>query len=289
MPQPLIELGGEPAHPPLHIALANGFVPQTYLPMLRPFMTHYRVLCLPPRALWGAEAPPPTATHNDWAGLATDLLAGLRQYEVAPLVAIGHSFGGIASLLAALREPQRFRALVLLDPTILGQEFCAMLEQARQSGTEEEYPLVQKARRRRRHFASVEEAYERFRSRRLFAQWSDEAVWLYATYGTQPLEDGSRQLTWPPEWEAYYFNTVYTRIWEDVPKLRDLPVPLLIIAGAESDTFVPESVDRVRALVPNATYHSIAGHGHLFPQSAPQESAGLILDWLRSVGLPAPA
>src|SRR5258705_1942545 len=135
MPQPLIELGGDRTNPAvIHLAPANGFVPQTYLPLLRPFMDTYRVVSLPPRALWGDGQPPPVAAATDWTELADDLQAGMAQFALENVIAIGHSFGGIASILAALQEPQRFRALILLDPTILNTQVIEMMKIARRDG-----------------------------------------------------------------------------------------------------------------------------------------------------------
>jgi len=151
---------------------------------------------------------------------------------------------------------------------------------ARQQNNTEQLPLVQKTRRRHHQFDSVEDAYARFRSRRLFADWPDDVVRLYAEHGTVATEDGTRELTWSPEWEAYYFATGYTQIWQILPQLNAVDVPLLFINGGDSDTFLPESVARVRKLLPDATFETIPGHGHLFPQAVPQQTAALMQSWL---------
>jgi pimeloyl-ACP methyl ester carboxylesterase len=212
--------------------------------------------------------------------LADDLLAAFQSYAIHDVVALGHSFGGIASLLALIQQPQHFRALILLDPTILTPQILDMMRQARTQGLMAQHPLAQGAARRRRSFESIEEAYERFRARPLFADWDDEALRLYAEYGTQPAADGTRTLTWLPEWEAYYFSSAYTEIWEELPKLNQIDVPILIIGGGDSDTFIPETAAKVREMLPRATHISIPGHGHLFPQSAPLQTAQIIADWL---------
>lgn len=133
---PLIELGGDGSV--LHLAVANGFPPQTYLPLLRPLMTRHRAVCLLPRALWPAEPVPETL--HDWDSLAVDILAGLRQHNLTDVIAVGHSFGAVASILACLREPNRFRALVLLDPTILPEDALHAFEGLRSSGNVGEFP-----------------------------------------------------------------------------------------------------------------------------------------------------
>lgn len=262
----------------IHLAPANGFPPQTYLLMLRPFLGDHRVVCLPPRALWPGEQPPETRRRWDW--LAEDLLDGLRDHDLRDVIAIGHSFGGVASLLAAIREPERFRALCLLDVTIFPPEWMAAMAQAQADGSIQDFPLAAGARRRRRQFESVEAAYYYFKTRPLFSTWPDETIRLYAESGTRQISGGEGvELAWSPEWEAYYFMTAYTDTWDAIPRLRG-KLPILTIRGGNSDTLAPEAVERMQTLLPEMAYAEVPGHGHLFPQSAPEQTAALIGEWL---------
>ncbi len=274
---PLMELGGEGQV--LHLALANGFPPQTYLPLLRPLLNDYRALCLPPRALWPDE-PVPTALR-DWESLADDLLEGLAQHDLSSVIGVGHSFGAVASILACLREPSRFSALVLLDPTILPEEALHAFEDFRASGGVSEFPLVRGALRRTRHFPDRQAAATYWRSRTLFQNWPEESFQLYVEHGTRPAVAGGVELVWPPEWEAYYFSTLYTHVWDRLPELAALAIPVLTLRGGDSDTFYPDAAARFQSILPRATLIEIPGHGHLFPQTAPAEASSIIRDWLR--------
>lgn len=272
---PLIDFGG--SGPVIHVAVANGFPSQTYMPMLQELTDRYRVVSLPPRALWPDEPPPQQL--EDWHTLADDLLNGLAHYDLNNVIAIGHSFGGIASLLAAVTQPDRFRALILLDPTILPPSAMEAMAQMQADGSIRDFPLAQGAMRRKRQWENVEAAYDYFRAKSLFRDWSDESVRLYAETGTRAV-NGVVELVWPPEWEAYYFSTLYTKTWEELSKLN---LPTLLVRGGDSDTFMAESAERVRELIPGATYAEVLGHGHLFPQSAPDETRRLIQEWLASL------
>jgi pimeloyl-ACP methyl ester carboxylesterase len=263
----------------LHLAPANGFPPQTYLPLLRPFLGDHRAVCLPPRALWETEQPPEQRRRWDW--LAEDLINGLREHDLRDVIALGHSFGGVASLLAVLAEPERFRALCLLDVTIFPPEWMRVMAQMQADGSIRDFPLAAGAKRRRRAFESVEAAYHYFKTRPLFKDWPDETVRLYAESGTRPTPQGV-ELVWSPEWEAYYFMTAYTDTWEALPKLRG-KLPILTIRGGETDTLVPETVERMQTLLPEMEYAEVPGHGHLFPQSAPEATAAIIRPWLAKV------
>lgn len=280
MPQPLIELAGELSALALHLAPANGFPPLAYLPMLR-CLRRYRCVCLPPRALWGNQKPP--SEYRDWRSEADDLLAGLDKHNLREVIAVGHSLGGVVSMLALLKEPERFKALVMLDPPILLPDALKMIRSAWEENLVELIPMVQMARRRRQFFKSEEAAFARFRGKRVFADWTDESLRLYVEHGLRrrPQGDGF-ELIWSIDWEAHYFATVCQDIWEQLPKLNGL-APSLFIRGEDSDTFSREAYHRAQALAPMADFQLLRGRGHLFPLAAPAETAGPIMDWLGKI------
>jgi pimeloyl-ACP methyl ester carboxylesterase len=273
--QPIYEFGG--AGSVLHFALANGFAPQTYKPLLDPLTDRYRVITLPPRALWDGETPPAKAIT--WkAFVAQDLIQGLRDYDLRDVIGVGHSFGGVATLLASIVEPQRFKAIVLLDPTILPPSIMRAVQLARIFRASFVNGMAKRAESRRNQFESVEEAYAYFREKRLFADWSDEAVRLYAET-LKPMDTGAYTLGWAREWEAFYFRTFYAGTWGDIGKVsRDIPI--LAVRGGKSDTFYPKAAEILQRKLPHMDYAVVAGHGHLFPQSAPDETRTIIADWL---------
>jgi pimeloyl-ACP methyl ester carboxylesterase len=278
MSHPIYDFGG--SGPLIHLAVANGFPPQTYIPLVRPLLARYHVVSLPPRALWPGAVPPETV--GTWRLVADDLLAGIRQHDLRNIIAIGHSFGGVATALAAIDEPARFRALALLDPTIMPPDIMNLLKAARDSGQPWEGPLVEGALRRRRQFESIEEAYGYFKEKPLFGNWPDETVRLYTESMMRPTPDGDgMELAWSPEWEVYYYRCFYPYTWDDAPKLRGL-LPILAIRGGDTDSFPEPAAALLRRALPGMAYAEVAGRGHLFPLSAPLETGSIILRWLAS-------
>lgn len=265
--------------PPLHLAVANGFPPETYTPLIDALSARTAVFCLPPRPLW--TPPPDPETLTQWRDLADDLLRLLDEWGDQPVIAVGHSLGGVVSLIAALKQPGRFRALILLDPVILPPPAMRLLRRMQAAGQMEAFPLVQGALRRRARFASPEDAFTYWRTRPLFADWPDDALHRYVAAGLVPDGDGWT-LRWSAAWEARVFSTGHIGSWRDLKRLRALtpPLPALLVRGATSDTLLQACAERIAARCPHITVREVAGHGHLFPLSAPEATARLILDWL---------
>lgn len=276
---PLYDYGGSGAV--IHMAIANGFPPLTYAPMLTPLTEHYRVVSLPPRPLW--HHPPPPKELRSWETFADDFLAGLREHNLNNVVAIGHSLGSVTSLVAVARDPSRFRALILLDPTIFPRHIFFIMNLLYTFNIQPRIPIVQGALKRRARFANADEAFTYWRGKRLFHDWSDDVLHLYAESMTQPAADGQGvELTWSPEWEARIYETILATTWRYIPKLR---VPVLIVRAQNSDTFSPQAASQFRRALPEAAYVEIEGYGHLFPHAAPERAYQEISRFLKDRGL----
>ena len=282
MDHPLLELGGRGAL--LHLAPANGFPPATYLPALAPVLTTHRVVSLPPRAMWPGHPPPPGAPGS-WTELAEDLLAGFRHHQLPPVIAVGHSFGAVVSLLAAVRDRSHFRALAMLDPVIPPPALMQEHRDRQARGEVGFRPLVEGARKRRSRFDSGEEAFGYWRGKPLFANWSDEVLWRYTRAMLRPLPDGGFTLTWSPAWEAHYYESFYPGTWEEISGL-DPSLPVLVVGGATSDTLLPEAAALLRERIPWGTHLTMPGQGHLFPHSAPDDTGTVLREWLRGLEPP---
>ncbi len=282
MTHPLIELGGR--GPLVHLAPANGFPPHSYRPALQPLLTDHRVVSLPPRAMWPGIGPPPEAPGS-WSTLADDLLEGIGVHQLPPLIAVGHSFGAVVSLLAAVKDRSRFRALALLDPTIFPPGMMNELRTQRGRGETSFRPLVQGAKKRRGRFSTLSEAFSYWRGKPLFTDWSDDAVTRYAKSMLRATDAGDFTLSWPGEWEAHYYESFYSETWDDLGRL-DPSLPLLVVGGSESDTLLPEAKELLRDKLPWATQMTVPGYGHLFPHAAPEQTGRILRGWVDELTVP---
>lgn len=235
------------------------------------------MLAYRPRPLWPHGGPP---SARAWRDLAADMLADLEGLGAGPVIAAGHSLGGILSVYCALRRPELFRGVALLEPTILPRPILPLLWAARRTGLHHRFPIARGAARRRDRFASVEEARARFRGRSIFAGFTPEALEGYLEGALTPDPEGGVRLAWPREWEAHIFAHVPIDTWDAVARLR---VPLLIVRASRSDLLVADSWAALQRRLPHATMVEIDG-SHMVPMERPEAVAAAILEW--AAGLP---
>ncbi len=174
------------AHPPLLFAHATGFHGRLWDAVIR-LQPGRRALAVELRGHGRSGKPEPPYR---WRAFGTDLAALVRALDLRDAVGIGHSSGGHAITLAAALAPDAFRFLLVIDPTIFPPERYT------QAKFDASFTL-----RRKNHWHSAEEMFERFRDRPPFAGWKPEILRDYCRFGLLP--DGGRLvLACPPAVEA---------------------------------------------------------------------------------------
>lgn len=142
------ELGG--SGPRLIFTHANGFPPDSYRTLLEMLTPYFRVATSANRPMWSEEDP---RRLRSWHPMAGDLGTMIGQRAGEPVVAVGHSLGGLLCALAAARNPELFAALVLLDPVVFTGVHAVAWSSTKRLGMARRFPLVRGAERRLRRGA----------------------------------------------------------------------------------------------------------------------------------------
>ena len=275
-----LDFGG--AGPELHFANANGYPAAAYRRLLRALTAYGHVQAMVPRPLWAGSRPEGTRT---WAPLVDDLVQYLDERGARGWIGVGHSLGAVVSAAAALRRPELFRALVLIDPVFLPPVVLAVFGLFQKLGLAGRvHPLARGARRRRRTFDSAQAMFDRYRRVPVFGRLDDEALRDYVAAALRPGPGRRLELAYSPEWEARIYETGPLNLWGALHRLRP---PVLVVRGAESDTFHPIAVRALRRRLPNAVVREVTGAGHLVPLEKPDETARLIREFLAGVTMNA--
>lgn len=213
-----------------------------------------------------------------WSAYGDDALVAARHAaHDAPVVAAGHSMGGAALVMAALREPQWFSALILYEPIIFPAEYRL------HDGPN---PLAEGARRRRTTFASRDEAFANYVGKPPLNVFHRDALRAYVDHGFRDDEAGTVTLKCAPEHEARtYESGAIHETWEE---LRNLAVPVWFVSG-EPSPIPPASLVRPLAAHVQATAAvrctlvEWTDLGHFGPMQDPGRFAALIADVAREV------
>lgn len=285
----LFDFGGNAA-PLVALSCANGFTPQAYARALQPLTADYRVIAANMRPLWEPSAPESQpASLRNWRQLGDDLLATLATVTPPPtrVIGVGHSVGGVATVYAALKQPERFSHLILIDPTFLRPRLLWAIRLFRLAGQEHRFPLARAAMRRRRLWASTEDAFHHLSSRSLFKRWQPDVLRAFIDSAVTPTHNGTAPamsevtLRITPEWEARLFQTVAADVWRLPAQLRRLNIPTLVLRGEHTDVFTPVAERLFRQGYPDAQIETMPGAGHLIPQEQPDAIWQLMMTFLR--------
>ncbi|TNC11949.1 alpha/beta hydrolase [Methylobacterium terricola] len=251
-----------PAARPLDALLlhANGFNARTYRSLLEP-LTDLHVLAVDHRGHGRSTLPAEPAGRTDWWDVTRDLIALLDRLDenplAPPLVLIGHSMGGTASLLAAAERPERVRGLVLLDPVI----------QPSARRGEGHAGLAEGAIKRRSDFPSRDAALAAYRGRGAFRTWPEAPLADYVADGFRDVPGGVT-LACTGAWEASSYMAQAHDPWAALARLS---CPAAILRAGTGSTCVLEESPRTGIAV-----ETLPGTTHFLPFEAPERVRAVI-------------
>ncbi|KAG6812160.1 hypothetical protein H0H92_004091 [Tricholoma furcatifolium] len=209
------------------------------------------------------------------------------------LVAIGHSYGGCTSTLAALTQPKLFSSVMLIDPVIVKPPGALI-----HVNTERVGQLVLGALLRRETWDSRDEAFRILSQSPFFGAWDPAVLKVYIDCGTYDTTDPLSgkpiiRLKMSGMQEAIVFSETHTEfeVYHRLPSLDEKIELRWIVPGKEgAGEFGPPGSTRERVWLrpKNASNIRIPNAGHLIAQEAPQALARDIEGFLQRRYTPAP-
>lgn len=226
---PLLCLHGGAAHAHWFDFVASGFTPD------------YHVCALDQRGHGdSAWVQPPAYTYEDYA---SDLAAAVEKLDLRDFVLVGHSMGGMVSLVYAATHPGRVAQLVVVDTTMRMPEerLAAMRDVGNRQG---------------REHATLEEFVARFRLRPPGTTAAPGIMRHIAQYSGRQLADG--------RWRHKFDRNVYaTRPSLDgIPYWSRIGIPSLLVKGERSERITPQIFAEVKARCPRAELAEVSGSDH---------------------------
>jgi pimeloyl-ACP methyl ester carboxylesterase len=244
---------------------ANGFHGRCFDPVIATLVADYECASFDLRGHGDSAVSPDWSVA--WQGYGDDALAIAKQIS-KPTIAVGHSMGGAALVMAALVEPQLFRALILYEPIIFPS---AIRENVSKNNAPS--PLVEGARRRRKTFATRADAFANYASKPPMNAFDPRALHAFVDYGFRDASDHI-ELKCAPEHEARNFEM--GAIHETWDQLKNLRVPTWVVSGSQQQGQPSGFAANIAEQIANSHFVEWQDLGHFGPMQQPERLAQLI-------------
>nr|WP_154357039.1 alpha/beta hydrolase [Duganella aquatilis] len=247
----------------MHFAHANSYPAGVYRQFFALLGEHFDIQSLDMHA-----HNPDYPVTDGWPHLVDEYIRELTTRYNEPVILVGHSLGGMLSLMVAHQRPDLVRCVVMLDAPVVGGWRAFAWRMIKLLGRAYVVPPAKFSIRRRNVWPSVDAAYQHFAAKDLFAAWAPGVLGDYMDSGLKPHPEGV-QLRFTRENET----AVYATLPHHLPRLLrgGYPVPIGFIGGDNSWETSQSGHQHTQALV--GRHFRIVPGGHLFPMESPAVAA----------------
>ena len=260
--------------PKVHFAHANSYPAGTYRQFFEYLSRDFEV-----QALDMHGHNPRYPVEDGWGKLVEELIDELEtRYNKEPVILVGHSLGGMLSLMAAAQRPELARCVVMLDSPVVAGWRAKALRLLKGTPLADRYSPARFSVKRRNVWPDRKEALRHFASKEVFAAWAPGVLQDYLETGLVDHPEGL-QLRFTREIETAIYRTLPHHIGTLVK--GQFPVPVAYVAGDNSMENRQAGLDHTRRLV-GRNFRMMRG-SHLFPMEMPQLAAEMTRDLIRQM------
>lgn len=260
----------------IHLSAANGFPAASYHSFLQHLNGCYSFSGMDCRGSWPSISTP--SKHFSMHHFADDLIEGLSRQHDQAVIGLGHSQGGLVTLLAAIKRPDLFSKLILIEPASLPYSWIDHLYPYIPNAVLYKlFPFMLGSLNRQRIWPSKDAFYKRYRHHNTYRKFTDDAFENYMQHGLIKSGDNWK-LAFSPEWEAHIFQKVEF-IWKYLPLIQ---IPTLFIKAQFSNLYSQQVFQKQNKKLSNkyVTSIEVADTYHLMPLEEPQICSEIINNWL---------
>lgn len=261
--------------PKIVFAHANSFPAGTYRLLFEDWRAAGHEVLAPDRLGHDPRFP----VTSNWRHLRDELIGFIEDRAGGPAWLVGHSLGGLLSLMVACKRPDLAAGLVLLDSPVITGWRAHSVHLLKRSGLIQKVSPGKIAQGRRCHWPDRAAVRAHFASKSLFARWDPQVLDDYVACGVVDGPQGV-ELAFRREVEAHIYNTLPHHLGSLLH--RSPPqCPVGFIAGTHSVEMRQGGTAGARALAGHR-FLRIEGP-HLYPMEKPHETAGLVRQLLASM------
>ena len=256
--------------PLIHFAHANGVPSLVYQKLFDLLKDDYDVIYV---SLLGPDKRYPIDNH--WVSLTNQVIDSIvQQAKGRKVIGLGHSLGSVLTFQAALKCPELFEQVIMLDPPlIMGKAgFALQLAKTFRLKVLDKMSPAGLSVRRRDHWDSREQAAELLRPKGFYKDFDADCFQAYIDYAlTDDHVRGGVELTIPKLDEVNIFRTNPSLWW--LPQVK--PKVSMHLVVAEQSPFLPHKFPQQVEKKFGIPF-TITPGGHMFPLEHPVEVVQMI-------------
>lgn len=262
-----------------HYLHGNGFCGASLEPLARsidhhlPFPASHLLTDIPGH---GHSPQPELYRQPDWNAMADAIAQSVTQRCDRPMIGVGHSLGGVLTLLMAAENPSLFQRVVLLDPVIFLPYLVFAQRCLRKTGLWKQTKLVKQVGQRQNQWSDRQLAADSLSPKRLYREWDTQAFAQFVSQAIVDCQDGTVRLACDPAWEASIFASYPRQLWK---LIKQVQVPVQIVVAQKTYGFIPPSAAKASRINPNISVSKF-GRDHVFPMTDPQQAAQHIMPFI---------
>ena len=253
----------------LHFSHANGFPAGSYRVLLDKLSDHYDV-----RTIDRLGHQPQYPVTDNWSLLEQELTHYFERHYSRPVIAVGHSLGGLLSYMVARKRPDLIKALVMLDSPVLTPMQAFGFRVLKRFKLTDKVTPAGRTEGRRQQWDDPQQALEYFSGKSLMRRFDPRCLQDYVEHGTHAVDPENAsagiRLYFDPDTEMKIYRTIPHNVTTDKP----LKIPAAVIGGRSSDVFWPVNGARMKSKV-GMRLRWLPG-GHMFPLESPELTADTI-------------
>jgi pimeloyl-ACP methyl ester carboxylesterase len=254
---------------------ANGFPARTYGVLFE----RWRAAGYAVHAVDKFGHDPKYPVTSNWPKLRDQLIDFIDREVGGPAHLVGHSLGGMLSLLAACRRPDLAQGLVLLDSPVITGWRAHSVQVVKATGLMHRISPGRVSQSRRHEWPSRDAAHQHYAAKSKFARWDPRVLKDYIDCGIDETS-GKAVLAFRGEVETRIYNTLPHHL-PALLKRHPPKCPVAFIAGTQSEEVRQGGLEASRRLA-GERFVWMEG-SHLYPMEKPDATADEVLKLLGSM------
>lgn len=218
----------EDGQPSVVLIHATGFHGRTWDKVVN-HLPHHHIVALDLRGHGASDAP----NFNSWYDLGEDVAGTLRKLQLRHVILVGHSLGGVASVVAAHLEPNIVEKVMLIDPVILPPPVYMGMDLPMEHAEKT-------TKARQAEFPSIDAMINRYQNRQPFAVFDADVFRDYVQHGLK-WDDNKQAFTLKcqPDFEAKIYTSMssFKNIYQTLESLEQTVHVLRAMAPPSFDKF----------------------------------------------------